>query len=392
MLSERALPAAVVDLDALERNVDRLVEALGEGPTTLRIASKSVRHPGLLRRILDRCGSRGRGLLCYSAEEAALLAREGFDDLLIAYPIAGAPAARIVASLVAGGHRVWATVDCSEQVQLIAEAAAEAGTIVELCLDIDLSWRPLGGVVHLGVRRSPIRSGASAIHLAEAVAEQPAVRLTAVLAYEAAVAGVQDRNPGSRLLDPIRGLIKRRSRPLAVARRREILESLWGIGIVPEVVNGGGTGSVSSTASDPLVTEVAAGSGFLCPHLFDGYRGLELEPAVFFALPVVRRSDPDHVTCFGGGYVASGAAGRDRLPRVHCPRGLTPVELEGFGEVQTPLRWRGQGAAPGLGEPVVCRHAKAGELAERFSTYLLARGDRIEAEEPTYRGLGGSFG
>lgn len=392
LLSDHVLPAAVVDLDALDRNVDRLVEALGPEPKTLRIASKSVRHPGLLRRILARCGARARGLLCYSAGEAALLADEGFDDLLIAYPLAQPGAARIVAELAARGIRVWATIDSPEQVQLLAQAAQQAHTTVELCLDVDLSWRLLGGAAHLGVRRSPVRSGADAARLAEAVAQHPSVQLTAVMAYEAQIAGVQDHNPASKLLDPVRRLIKGRSRPLAVARRREVLEALEGAGVVPEIVNGGGTGSVAFTAADPSVTEVAAGSGFLCPHLFDGYHGLELEPAAFFALPVVRSSDPDHVTCFGGGYVASGAPGADRLPVVHHPAGLEPVSLEGFGEVQTPMRWRGQGPAPGLGEPVICRHAKAGELAERFASYLLVRGGRIEAEEPTYRGLGGSFG
>jgi hypothetical protein len=154
-------------------------------------------------------------------------------------------------------------------------------------------------------------------------------------------------------------------------------------------VNGGGTGSVAFTGSDPVVTEVAVGSGFLCPHLFDGY---DLEPAAFFALPVVRSSDPGFVTCAGGGYVASGATGADRSPIVVAPDGLVPLSLEGWGEVQTPFRWTGDGAAPALGDPVVARHAKAGELAERFATYLLARGDRIVGEEPTYRGEGASFG
>ena len=78
--------------------------------------------------------------------------------------------------------------------------------------------------------------------------------------------------------------------------------------------NGGGTGSVAWSAEDPALTEVAAGSGFLDSHLFDGFRGLALEPAAFFALQVTRRPAPGLVTCQGGGFVASGAAGPDRLP------------------------------------------------------------------------------
>jgi D-serine deaminase-like pyridoxal phosphate-dependent protein len=155
-------------------------------------------------------------------------------------------------------------------------------------------------------------------------------------------------------------------------------------------VNGGGTGSLHSTLGDPAVTEVTVGSGFYCPHLFDGFADLPLRPAAFFALGVVRASDADHVTCAGGGYVASGPPGPDRLPLVHSPPGLEPVELEGFGEVQTPFKLVGQ-ARPDIGDPIVCRHAKAGELMERFDEVHLIRGDEIETTVPTYRGLGGSF-
>ena len=41
-----------------------------------------------------------------------------------------------------------------------------------------------------------------------------------------------------------------------------------------------------------------------------------------------------------------------------------------------------------IGDPVFFRHAKAGELAEHVTEYLLVRGDRIEDRAPTYRGLG----
>ena len=192
-------------------------------------------------------------------------------------------------------------------------------------------------------------------------------------------------------MDPVRRLVKRRSRPLAANRRRKVVSALRAGGHRIHVVNGGGTGSVRSTGRDPSVTEVTAGSGFLCSHLFDHYDGLPLRPAAFFALPIVRRSDPNHVTCAGGGYVASGPAGPDRLPLVHLPAGLTPLPLEGFGEVQTPFVLGSTAPPLHAGDPVICRHAKAGELAERFERYLLVRGGRVEGREPTYRGLGASF-
>ena len=91
------------------------------------------------------------------------------------------------------------------------------------------------------------------------------------------------------------------------------------------------------------VTEVAAGSGLLVPTLFDHYRPSGPGPAAFFGLPVVRRPSPRVATVHGGGFVASGAAGKDRLPTPWAPPGLHLTGLEGAGEVQTPLT--GPGAA-----------------------------------------------
>ncbi|MDQ3037298.1 MAG: amino acid deaminase/aldolase, partial [Myxococcota bacterium] len=180
--------------------------------------------------------------------------------------------------------------------------------------------------------------------------------------------------------------LKRIAMPAVVALRARALDALRSE--IPDVVlvNGGGTGSLDATARDPSVTEVAVGSGFLCSHLFDGYDGLDLEPAELFALEVSRIPDADHVTCAGGGYVASGWPSPDRLPQPYLPRGLSWLALEGAGEVQSPLDVRHAERRPRVGDPILFRPAKAGEIAERFSEYLLIRDGAIESREPTYRG------
>ncbi len=104
-----------------------------------------------------------------------------------------------------------------------------------------------------------------------------------------------------------------------------------------EFVNGGGTGSIASTAAEAAVTEIAAGSGFYAPMLFQYYRSLHLAPAAGFALPVVRKPEAGIATALGGGYIASGATRADRLPVPVAPAGLRLDHLEGAGEAQTPL-------------------------------------------------------
>ena len=389
LLGPERLPCCVVDLDALEANLDTMLRQLEDG-RTIRIATKSVRVPALLMHLLQRGAPRLQGLMTYSAHETAMLARLGFDDLLCAYPIARPDEAEVFATLAAEGRLAVATVDDPFHLRLLGKAAAALETTIPVCIDLDASWRPTEGV-HLGVRRSPLRSSEAVRQLADEVAATEGLRLEGLLSYEAQVAGVPDVNRDSRLLDPVRQLVKRRSVSLVQDLRVATVQTLQDAGHLVHVVNGGGTGSLRSTSADPSITEVTAGSGFLCPSTFDGYRQLNLIPASFFALAVVRTSDTDHVTCAGGGLIASGPVGANRVPQIVAPPGLEPTSLEGWGEVQTPFRVNDPTMKPMIGDPVVCRHAKSGELMDHFNEVLLVRGDRIESRAPTYRGLGGAF-
>lgn len=375
-LEGQRLPCAVVDLDAMERNVDRIRDRLAG--KTCRVASKSVRHVGLLKRILQRGGGAFQGLMCFTAEEAVFLHQQGFRDLLVAYPtLQHGP----LTALAGKGSTM---VDCLPHVQAAARAGQAAGTPLDVLIELDVSYRR--GPVHLGARRSPIRTPDQAVRLADTIRDTDGVQLIGIMAYEAHVAGVPDASPFAPAMNPFKRAMKRLAQPEVRRLRQATVAALQAAGHPLRVVNGGGTGSVHLTVREDCVTEVTAGSGFVCSHLFSGFRDLDLEPAAFFACEAVRRSDPDMVTVLGGGYVASGEPGWDKVPVPVGDVRLTP--LEAAGEVQTPLTNAGDVA---LGAPVWFRHAKAGELAERFNTYLLARDGQVVGEEPTYRGQGQAF-
>jgi len=109
-----------------------------------------------------------------------------------------------------------------------------------------------------------------------------------------------------------------------------------------------------------------------------------------FALPIVRKPAAAIATALGGGYLASGPADAARLPSPHLPAGLRLDRFEGAGEVQTPLL--GDAARSlSFGDRVYFRHAKAGELCERFDRLHLVDGDRVVDEVRTYRGEGRCF-
>jgi D-serine deaminase-like pyridoxal phosphate-dependent protein len=383
-------PFAVADLEALDANADDLLRRAAGKP--IRVASKSVRSRGVLRRVLARPGF--AGILAYTLREALWLSA-GEDpvstDVVIGYPTADRAALRRLADDERAAARITLMVDSVEQLEFLdAVVPASTRPALRVCLDLDASWRTAGGRVHVGARRSPMHTAEDAAALARAVAGRDGFRLVGVMAYEAQIAGVGDAPPGRPLRGvAVRGMQQLSARELA-GRRAEAVAAVRAVAPL-EFVNGGGTGSLERTTAEEAVTELAAGSGLYSPGLFDGYRAFRGRPAALFALAVTRRPAPGIVTVAGGGWIASGPVGPDRVPIPTYPAGLKLVASEGAGEVQTPLR----GApADGLriGERVWFRHAKAGELCEHVDELHLVTGDAVTDVVPTYRGEGKAFG
>ncbi|MEV0881412.1 alanine racemase [Micromonospora echinofusca] len=380
-------PYAVVDLAAFDGNAAALADRAAGKP--VRIASKSVRARDLIGRALARPG--WAGVMAFTLPEASWLVRTGVtDDALVAYPTVDRGALAALAADPALAAAVTLMIDGTDQLDLV-DAVCPPGRRPELrvCLDLDASWRPLGGRVHVGVRRSPVHSARAAGALAATVAARAGFRLVGLMAYEAQIAGLGDAPPGRAVLGSAIRLAQRGSYRELLARRGAAVAAVREHADL-EFVNGGGTGSVAATSADPAVTEVTAGSGLYGPTLFDAYRAWRPTPAAAFACAVVRRPGPGLATVLGGGWIASGPAEDSRLPRPWLPEGLKLIGTEGAGEVQTPLAGTAAGALR-VGDRVWFRHAKAGELCEHVNELHLVDGDTVVATVPTYRGEGHAF-
>ena len=381
-------PVMVVDLDAFDANADDLARrAASVGrEVPIRVASKSLRVPALIQRALAHPGF--SGVLGFTLAEALWLVENGVsDDVVVAYPTVDRGAiARLLASPEALAA-VTVMVDNTAHLDVIDAVGRSAGAPVRVALDVDAGLKVAGQ--HIGPKRSPLFEASAVVRLARAIAERPGFQLVGVMTYEGQVAGVPDKVPGQRAKSFAVRKIKSLSLDQLTERRAEIAAGLQRITEL-EFWNAGGSGSIAETAADPTVTELTAGSGLLVSRLFDHYHSFEPRAAAFFGLPVTRRPGPGIATAHGGGLVASGAAGKDRLPTPWAPSGLSLTGLEGAGEVQTPLTGPG---ADGLaiGDLVWFRHAKSGEVFEHTNTAWLVEGDRIVEGTPTYRGHGLSF-
>ncbi|MGD8148442.1 alanine racemase [Ornithinimicrobium sp. Y1694] len=415
-LTGHGQPIVTLDLTVLEHNLDELTRR-ADG-VRIRVASKSARSRPVIESVLAQDGY--GGILAYSLAEA-VWASTWCEDVLMGYPSTDTHALAQLLADEQAVHRVTLMIDSTAHLDLI-DMVASAGRRpeVRVAIDLDLAYDPpragrLPGRV--GVYRSPVATARDAHDLASAVVARPGFRLVGVMGYEAQIAGVGDQGPAQDGTGPLsrataaaqqaRTLVLRRLQADSwgdvLERRSAMVTGIRAVaeeaGTPLELVNGGGTGSVHLTRQDPSVTEIAAGSGLFGPTLFDRSRAFSPAPAAAFALPVVRRPAADIATVAGGGWIASGPPGPDRLPRVVWPGAVQLVGNEGAGEVQTPLR--GPGAAGlSVGDLTWWRHAKAGELSEHTHAFTLVRsrvsGGDVEIDRAgtalTYRGEGKAFG
>ena len=384
VFSGRVMPLAFVDLDLFDRNVRDI--ATRAGNRTIRVASKSIRCVSLLQRILD-ANPIYRGIMAYSAREAVFLSQQGFDDILVAYPAWREADDMALAEELRRGKRIVLMADCAEHVQYLDKIGAEFRVYVPICIDLDMSTRFPG--LYFGVRRSPITAPEQAVALCGVIKQSKHVRLHGLMGYEAQIAGLPDNVPGGTVRNAIIRFLKRRSLREVRTRRARIVEAVRHAGFDLGFVNGGGTGSVESTVAEPCVTEVTVGSGFFSPVLFDWYEGFRHAPAAGYAIEITRKPCPNIYTCHGGGYVASGA-GKDKQPMPYLPKGARLLSTEGAGEVQTPVVYDGPETLT-LGDPILMRYSKAGEMCERFNVLLAVSEGKVVDELPTYRGEGQVF-
>jgi D-serine deaminase-like pyridoxal phosphate-dependent protein len=178
-------PLALVDLGAFDRNaadMTRRAALAGNGGRPIRVATKSLRCRFLIERALAMPGY--RGVMCYSLPEALWLYAAGTsDDLLVAYPTVDRGALRALAADEQARQHVTIMTDSEAQLDVVDRALRGGHPEIRVCLDLDVSWRPLGRrpAVHIGARRSPLHTPEQAADFARAITRRAGFRLVGVM-------------------------------------------------------------------------------------------------------------------------------------------------------------------------------------------------------------------
>lgn len=375
-LRELSSPALILDLEAFYKNLNWVLA--NSGNKKIRIATKSIRSLNLLRRIQDS-SPLFHGFMSFTLEESLWLREQGLKDILLGYPTVDRSSLEILAK---NPGEIVLMVDRVEHLDFLEEIARIHHSSFEICLDMDLSLDLPG--VRFGVYRSHIHEEKSLIDFLNHLQTTKHLKLVGAMGYEAQIAGVMDEK--STLVRTL----KRLSLTQIKNRRASLHKIINSFGHTLRIINGGGTGSLKSTVKDEVVNEITIGSAFFAPVLFDHYQDFKLTPALYFSLPIVRQPQKEIFTILGGGYIASGSTDTIKQPLPTLPEGLSLIKNEGAGEVQTPLKYTGKFPL-NVGDPVFLRHAKAGEVCERFPEIHLIEGEKKIETVKTYRGEGKCF-
>lgn len=370
------IPSAWLDMDALDHNIELVNQKTQL--VNLRLATKSIRSLDVLRYIQARSPN-FIGLMSYTAAESLYLLKNGFDNVLCAYPTLDMDS--VVATFVyikQDATMTW-MVDRPEHVDRLHKVAKVHNVTIEVCLDINMSM-PLPKL-YFGTKRSALLTIKDVKKLLKHIKACPNICVSAAMGYEAQIAGLSEHLPNKALLTPAIRLLKKRSQKQISKRRRAMVDHLTKQGYRLKLVNGGGSGSMDFTSKQSEITEITVGSAYYKPAYFDYMDSMQaFKPAAGFVLPVTRQPESAVITCHGGGFIASGSVGIEKAPVIHYPPHLSLLKDEGFGEVQTPMailktKKGSYVTNPSIGEAVWCRHAKAGELCEHFSSLICYRED-----------------
>jgi D-serine deaminase-like pyridoxal phosphate-dependent protein len=289
-------PALVVDLDAMEENIERMALFFRDKPAKLRPHFKTHKSPLLAHKQI-RAGA--IGMTCAKLGEAEVLVEAGIGNVLIANQIVDPLKIARLAQL-AGQTTLIVAVDQADNLHQISAAAQKAGTLVGVVIEVDV-----------GLHRCGVQPGPAAVTLAQLAGRLPGIHFAGVLGYEGHTVLLADTEQRSRE--------SREAMQVLVSTADLIRQA----GLPVEIVSGGGTGTYDLTGAFPGITEVEAGS-----YLFmdTQYSRLDLpfRCALSLLATVVSTPAPGRAVIDAGMKVLSTDNG---LPEVVSPAGVKLAAL-----------------------------------------------------------------
>jgi D-serine deaminase-like pyridoxal phosphate-dependent protein len=351
-LREVDTPALVLDLDAFERNLQKMANALRGRNVRLRAHAKSHKCPEIA---LRQVALGAVGVCCQKVSEAAVFVEAGIADVLVTNQVMGEPKLRHLAQL-ARKARMGVLVDDLRQVAPVAAAAQAHGVTLDVYIEVDV-----------GAGRCGVPPGDAAVPLAREIAASKGLRLAGLQCYH---------GPAQHLRSPEARMAAIAAASEAAGMTRRALEAA---GIAVERITGAGTGTFVHERDSGVFNEIQAGSYvFMDRDYGDNVRDeddVAFEHALFVRTAVMSRPAPDRAIVDAGLKASSVDSG---MPTVWQRPELRYVKAaDEHGVLATPTA-----NALSLGDVLMLVPGHCDPTVNLYDEIVCFRGARVEAVWP----------
>ncbi len=228
---ELSTPALTIDLDILERNLERMAAYCREHGLGLRPHTKTHKTPEVAHMQMERGAV---GLTVAKVGEAEVMATAGLDEILVAYPIWGDEKLRRLAAL-ARERSLLLSLDNEATAEGLSQAAHAAGATVGVLVEFDA-----------GLHRCGVQPGPECLELARKIAKMPGLKFRGLMTFPGNIWGTEaDREKE----------VKR-----VAGRFEQALEPFRKAGMEVEIVSGGSTPSAFMSHEIHGLTEIRPGT------------------------------------------------------------------------------------------------------------------------------------
>ncbi|AUM73827.1 3-hydroxy-D-aspartate aldolase BhcC [Paracoccus jeotgali] len=300
-------PCLILDLDALERNVKKMGDYARDHGMRHRAHGKMHKSVDVLRLQMELGGA--VGVCCQKVSEAEVFARAGIKEILVSNQVRDPAKIDRLARLPKLGAEMIVCVDDVDNIADLSAAAQKHGTELGVFVEIDC-----------GAGRCGVTTTEAVVEIAKAADAAPGLTFKGLQAYQGAMQHMDDFDARKAKLDA------------AIAQVTDAVEALTEIGLKPELVSGGGTGSYYFESNSGVYNELQCGSyAFMDAdygriHDQDGNRidQGEWENALFILTSVMSHAKPDKAIVDAGlkaQSVDSGLPfiyGRDDVKYIKC--------------------------------------------------------------------------
>jgi D-serine deaminase-like pyridoxal phosphate-dependent protein len=310
-------PALVLDLEAMDRNVQRMATTFRQAGVGWRPHTKGIKVPAIAHKLLQ---SGAFGVTCAKVGEAEVMAAAGIRDILIANQVVGDIKISRLVNLLPHADVIVA-VDDPNNVERLNQAACDKGLPLRVVVE-----------VNTGMNRAGVEPGEATLSLAQKVANSPGLRFAGVMGWEGQAVAIPD-------LQEKQHAVERAVRLLV-----DTAERCREAGLAVDIVSCGGTGTYQFTSWLPGVTEVQAGGGIFCDEHYQRHMQVDHEFALTILVTVTSRPTPTRIVCDAGKKTMSTDAAQPR------PLLDMPVKSLGFSAEHGAIELAEPSSEPKVGD------------------------------------------